>query len=202
MFAAIAATILFAGAVAAFGAAFPWFSQLAHPVAALGASGVPRAGIFNVLGFALPGLLAAGAAQSLRGRVAAAPYAARLGAQVLTLAGLAFAAQGLLPLDSHDLLSSGSRLHAAAWTAWWIAFAAGTALLALGLRGRTGGAPARAALACSIGALLFAILLPGLLPVGLSQRVAYGLWWVAMLLLVAPSRGAASARGSSPTGRA
>jgi hypothetical membrane protein len=198
--AAVVAALLFAASVAGFGAAFEGFSNLRHPVAALGASGVPRAMLFNAVAFVVPGLLAAVVAQSLRGRMAQARFVARLGVQVLTLAGLAFAALGLLPLDSHDLLAPASRLHAAAWTLWWLAFVAGGALLGVGMRGTPHARRCRAVSGCAIAAFAFAIVLPGLLPVGLSQRLAFAAWFAAVLLL-APSRAAASAPESSPKAR-
>ena len=185
--AAVSAAVLFAAAVAGFGAAFPRFLQLVHPVAALGASGVPRALAFNLVAFVAPGVLAILVAQSLRARMSAAPMAARLGVQMLTLAAMAFAALGLLPLDSRDLLSAASRAHAAAWTVWWIAFVAGGLLLGIGMRG-TPHAPRSVAVAtCALVALAFALLLPGLVPIGLSQRVAFAAWLLA-LLLMAPAR--------------
>lgn len=199
--AAVTAALLFAASVAGFGAAFGGFSNLRHPVAALGASGVPRAALFNACAFVIPGLMAVFVAQSLRARMTHARFAARLGVQVLTLASLAFAALGLLPLDSHDLLSSASRLHAATWTLWWLGFVAGGALLGAGMRATPHTRRSWAVCACALAALVFAIVLPGLLPVGLSQRLAFAAWFAAVLLL-APSRDAASAPGSSPTARA
>jgi hypothetical membrane protein len=199
--AAIAATLLFAASVIGFGAAFDGFSNMRHPVAALGAGGVPRAAIFNACAFIVPGLLAVFVAQSLRARMAQARFVARLGVQALTLAALAFAAMGVLPLDSRDLLSQASRVHAATWTVWWLAFVAGGAMLGVGMRGTPHARRSWSVSACAAAALAFAIVLPGALPVGLSQRLAFAAWFAAVLLL-APSRGAASAPGSSPTGRA
>ena len=199
--AAFGAALLFAASVAGFGAAFDGFSHLGHPVAALGASGVRNAALFNACAFVVPGVLAAVVAQTLRARMAQARFVARLGVQVLTLAALAFAALGLLPLDSHDLLSSASRAHAATWTLWWLAFAAGSALLAFGMRATPHSRRSTAVFACALAALAFALVLPGAVPVGLSQRLAFAAWFVAVLLL-APSRAAASAPGSSPTARA
>ncbi|WP_133479497.1 DUF998 domain-containing protein [Cognatilysobacter segetis] len=199
--AAVSAAALFVASVAGFGAAFDTFSHMQHPVAALGASGVPRAGAFNVAGFVVPGLLAAVVAQMLRSRMADTRFGARLGVQVLTLAALAFAALGLLPLDSSDLMSAASRLHAAAWTAWWVAFMAGALLLAVGMRGTPHARRCWQVVACAVATLAFALLLPGLLPVGLAQRVAFAAWFAGVILL-APSGSAASSRGSSPTGPA
>jgi Protein of unknown function (DUF998) len=60
----------------------------------------------------------------------AANWRARIGTQLATLSALAFAAQGLLPLDPDNLGSQANALHALAWTVWWIAFAAAGVLLA------------------------------------------------------------------------
>lgn len=199
--AAVAATALAVAAIAGFGAMSPAFSQRLHPVAALGASGVPHAMAFDLLGFVIPGLLAAYATIALRARMAQARYVARLGANMLTLAALAYAAMGVLPLDSRDLLSAPSRAHAVAWTVWWVAFAAGAGMLAVGMRGTPHASRSMQVAACAALALVFALLLPGIVPVGIAQRVAFGAWFVATLVL-APSRDATSAPGSSPTGPA
>lgn len=191
--AAVSAAVLFAAAVAGFGAAFPRFLQLVHPVAALGASGVPRAMAFNLVAFVAPGVLAILVAQSLRARMSAAPMAARLGVQMLTLAAMAFAALGLLPLDSRDLLSAASRAHAAAWTVWWIAFFAGGLLLGVGMRGSRHAATSWAVTACALVAFAFALILPGLLPIGLSQRIAFAAWLAAVCWMAPPMRGAGDA---------
>lgn len=198
--AAVAAAVLFAGAVAGFGAAFPVFSNLVHPIALLGASGMPRAPAFNAIAFVVPGVLAAYAAYARRGALDGTPLIARLGAVICAIAGLAFAGLGLSPLDSSDLYAASSRLHAALWTAWWVAFAAGGALLAGGLWRTPLRGMAVAVAICALHVLAFALLLPGVLPVGLAQRVAFAAW-LAGTIRLAPSRAAASARGSSPTGR-
>ncbi len=103
------------------------------PMAASGARDAPEAAAFNALAFVLPGLLAA--ALAWRARSAASRLAAwptRLGWQCVLLSALAFAAQGLLPLDLADLDGTASRGHAVAWTLWWIAFVPGVLLLAAG----------------------------------------------------------------------
>src|SRR3546814_9922281 len=65
---------------------------------------MPHALAFNALGFVLPGVLAALVAWRLRASLdAGAPWAARIGAWLALLSALAFAAQGLLPLDPRDL---------------------------------------------------------------------------------------------------
>ncbi|GAB6195727.1 DUF998 domain-containing protein [Lysobacter xanthus] len=196
--AVVAAAMLFAAALAGFGAAFPVFSNLLHPVALLGASGMPRAVAFNAIAFVLPGLLVAVALQARRRWLHDAPLMAGVGLNACTLSALAFVGMGLSPLDSGDLLGASGRLHGALWTLWWIAFAAGAALLRLGVRGPR---DTRMATLVAIGALhvlLFALLLPGLLPVGLSQRLAFAAWFVATFGLAPPSRSAVSSPGSSP----
>ncbi|MGY4516604.1 DUF998 domain-containing protein [Lysobacter sp. HA18] len=200
--AAIAAAVLFAVSVAGFGVMHDGFSQLRHPVAALGGSGVDHALAFNVFAFVVPGLLAAFATQALRARMADTRFIARLGVQALTLAAMAFAALGLLPLDSTDLLATASRLHAATWTVWWVAFVAGALMLAVGMRGTRQARRSWMVAGCALVTLAFALVLPGLLPVGLSQRVAFGAWFAATVLCAPPNRGAASVPGSSPTGPA
>lgn len=163
------ATVLWAVAVLGLGAMHPGFSQVDYPVSLLGARGVPGAPVFNVLGFVLPGLLAAVAAFRLRDAVAARGWAARVGSQLLLLSGLAFVAQGLLPLDASDLDATASRLHAVAWSLWWIAALAGTALLATG---------------CRRAALVLAVVLPVVALVAwagfpaLAQRIAVAAWLV------------------------
>lgn len=156
-------------AVVGFGAALPGFSHLEHPVAALGARGVDGALAFNAVAFVLPGALVAVGAWRLRDVLGDGGWAVRIGAALWGLSALAFAAQGLLPLDIENLDAASSRLHAVAWSAWWIAFVPGALLFAL--RSRTAMTAAAAA-----GAV---VLVAGLLwPAGLSQRVAMGTWFV------------------------
>src|SRR3546814_17431834 len=135
--AAIVAVVLFAAAVAGFGAALDGYSQAIHPVGLLGARGMPHALAFNVLGFVLPGVLAALVAWRLRASLDdGAPWAARIGAWLALLSALAFAAQGLLPLDPRDLEADASRMHATMWTLWWVALLPAAVLLAFGSRDR------------------------------------------------------------------
>ncbi len=98
-----------------FGAALGGYSHAQHPVALLGADGVAHSLAFNLLGFVLPGLLAVVVAVELRQR-ASAGWQWRIGSQLLLLAAVAFAAQGLLPMDLQQLDGPQSRYHALAWT--------------------------------------------------------------------------------------
>jgi len=180
--AAIATALLFVAAVAGFGAALDGYSQARHPVGLLGASGVPHALAFNVIGFVLPGVLAAFVAWRLRAAVGdEAPWAARIGAWLALLSAIAFAAQGLLPLDPGDLESSASRAHATAWTLWWVALLPATLLLAIGLRGE----PASRALVLASAAAAVVVVVLAMLPLDLlapaaAQRVVFAAWlaWV------------------------
>ncbi|MFP3345366.1 hypothetical protein R0J87_23070, partial [Halomonas sp. SIMBA_159] len=82
-------------AVAGFGLALDDYSQLRHPVALLGATGIAHALAFDLLGFVLPGALAALAALAVFGVGGTkAAWSHRVGVQLLFLSGLAFAAMG------------------------------------------------------------------------------------------------------------
>ncbi|WP_454829896.1 DUF998 domain-containing protein [Pseudoxanthomonas wuyuanensis] len=179
-YAGIAATALCAAAVAGFGAALAGYSQSLHPVALLGAKGFPHALAFNLLAFVLPGMLAGAIAIGLRYRLPAdAGWSVRVGAQLVFLSALGFIALGLLPLDAEDLNSAASRYHATAWMLWWVAFVPGALLLAVSgwrhsdWRGFAGFSLAAALL--TLAAVLFGV---ELLPPGIAQRLAFGLWLI------------------------
>ncbi len=169
---AIAAAIAFCAA-AAFGLALPGYSQLAHPLALPGAQGMPRALAFNLLVFVMPGVLLAAVAWRLRGRLpGGSGMDARLGSTLLLLAALAFAAQGLLPLDPEEPDAGASRLHAVAWTLWWIAFLAGAGLLAAAMPALRPATGIAWLLVLGLG-----VLVPALLGAGISQRLAFAAWF-------------------------
>ncbi|MGY0611625.1 MULTISPECIES: DUF998 domain-containing protein [unclassified Luteimonas] len=180
--AGFAAGICFALALAGFGAALTGYGQLHYPVALLGAAGVPRATAFNLLGFLFPGLLAAFVALHRRGGLPpSAPLSARLGWTMALFAALAFAAQGLLPLDGSAPDAGRGRLHGVAWGLWGIAFAAAaTALSMAALRMCRWRAAAGHFIA---GALVFSLawLAADLVPAPLAQRAAFACWfaWIA-----------------------
>lgn len=185
------ATLLFWGALSGFGAALAGYSQAVHPVALLGARGIAHALAFDIVGFLLPGLLLAIAGSRLRAAMPDdAAWPARIGARLALLSTLAFALQGLLPLDPGDLESTASRLHATAWTLWWVAFVPGALLLGLGLRrGRRQWAPA---LACIVVAGLLAWLAlapPAQLAPGVAQRVMLAVWFGWWLLVARRTAG-------------
>lgn len=167
------ACLTWAGTVLGVGRFAAGYSQLRHPLAALGAHGAPHATAFNLLGYVLPGLLLAWQAWRWRSGSTAAGWRLRIGLQLVLLSALAFAAQGLLPLDPRDLAAPASRLHALAWMAWWTAFVPGALLTAGGMRAGI----------ASAAALVLAVLVPVLvlsggilLPPALAQRAAVVLW--------------------------
>ena len=178
------APALWLTALLGFGAMVDGYSHVLHPVALLGARGMPQALAFNLVGLVAPGLLAAWAAYSLRQRLPeGAGWSARIGAWMLLVSALAFAAQGLLPLDPSDLDATGSRQHAVAWMLWWIAFVPAALLLAIGMLGVRGRrALALASVVAAILVLVFAVLAPVALWVGVAQRIAFGVWfaWLAL----------------------
>ena len=180
------AAVVFVLAVAGFGAGLDGYAQARHPVALLGARGVPHALAFNLLGFVLPGVLAVAVAERLRRSLpATAGWAPRVGSQMLLLAGLAFAAMGLLPLDVDDLHVPASQLHASAWMIWVLGFVAGTVLLGVSLlRQAHGRASGAVALGCGVLAALAAFALQGTLPAPMAQRLAFACWlvWLAAAL--------------------
>jgi hypothetical protein len=185
------ASVLFAASTLVAGALLPAYSQLLHPVVLLGANGVPGATAFNLLGFVLPGLLAAWVAHRFRGHLDGAPWAARIGAQALLLSALAFAGQALLPLELGDVEAAGNRLQGAVWTLWWLATLVAGVLVAVGTRKASLAGRGRALALLGVAVVVFALLAPSVLPAGLAQRLAVAAWWLAVLLVSRVSRDAA-----------
>lgn len=181
MFAAVGA-VLCAGAALGFGARIEGYAHPQHPLALLGARGIPGGLVFNLLAFVVPGLAVAWTATRLRTAIAtAAPggtWLARVGAQALLLSALAFAAQGVFPLDPEDLDNAASARHAAAWMLWCIAATVAAVLLAVGLRRRSGwSAAAKAAALAAFALPVLALVLPQLMPAGAAQRLAFAAWF-------------------------
>ncbi len=190
-FAGFMASLSFIASVVSFGAALDGYFQGRHPVALLGASGVPHALAFNLLGWVLPGLLAmAVALRVLMHLPAGSRWSLRVAGQLLLLAGVAFAGMGLLPLDVEALEGPASQAHASAWMVWALAFIAGTLMFGAGMWRRS---PALGALAIACGtvAALGGFALQGVLSAPLAQRVAFASWsvWLALVLPVMRARG-------------
>lgn len=179
---ALSALASFAIAAIAFGLR-PWaaaidYSHRSHPLAWLGATGVPGALWFDAFAFVVPGALAAAALWPLRDAVPAETgWSARIGARLTLLSAFAFAAQGLLPIDIEDLDGTASGLHGIVWTLWWIAFAAGNVGLAWGFRRARGLADVRIAAIAAQAVPLCALFGHVAMPVALAQRLAFVLWF-------------------------
>jgi hypothetical protein len=141
------AGVVFLAALAGFGAALAGYAQALHPVDLLGARGVQHAPAWNALGYAVPGLLVAVFAIALQRPLAVAGVGAagRIGGWLLMLSGLAFAAQGLLPLDPRLLDGADSKAHVAAGMLSLLAWLPSALLLPLALRGRATWRAARVA---------------------------------------------------------
>ncbi|MFN3311380.1 MAG: DUF998 domain-containing protein [Thermomonas sp.] len=169
------AALLFGLALALAGIGLPAYSHWLHPVALRGATGLPGAMLFNAGAFLLPGIALLLASRGLRPALAGQGWAARIGLTLVQGSALAFALQGVLPLDARELDGDASRLHALAWMLWWIAFVPGALLLALAAgRGRG------FAWACAVAAIavpLLAVLAPIGAWVGLAQRLAFLAWF-------------------------
>ena len=169
-----------------FGLAIPEFSQWRHPLTLLGATGVPHAMAYSLLGLVLPGLLALYSGVSV---LASNPSRMlRIGLLMTVLSGVAFAAMGLLPLDPSDLNGRASQYHASAWLLWALASVIGTGWLGLSLRQHANGLALSGlsiAIALLIGMLSF---FPPShwLPAPFTQRLAFAawaLWWPALIRL-------------------
>lgn len=172
---ALAALVLFVVALLLANAGLPGYSHLVHPVSLRGTAGLPWAFAYNLLAFVIPGALLVWAGLRLRSAWAEAGWLARIGIVLVQLSALAFAVQGVVPLDPEDTDATASRLHALAWMLWWIAFVPGALLLALDARRGVG-----FALACLSAALLvplLAVFAPIGLWVGVAQRLAFLLWF-------------------------
>lgn len=182
--AGVAAALLFAAALVAFGVALDGYSHALHPVALLGASGFPHALAFNLLGFVLPGVLAVVVTIALRAALPAdSGWPSRIGVQLVFISALAFIAMGLLPLDPTDLESQTSSLHGTAWMLWSLAFVPGALLVAAGCwRTPAWALFARLTALTAVALPVVAFLLAGALPTAVAQRVAFGLWFGWLIL--------------------
>lgn len=172
--------------------ATPGYSHARHPVGLLGSAPLPVAGLYNLAGLVAPGVLLAGFALAAERRLVALGHGRllRVATGLLLIAGLAFAAQGLLPFDARDLDGPDSRRHAVAHALALLAWLASTALLVPALRRPP--APAWASGAAALSALALGVLLawpptawlPGWATApGYSQRSVIALFflWPALL---------------------
>lgn len=169
------AAAVFVAALALAGLGVPEYAHRLHPLALRGAGGLPGAWAFNAGAFVLPGGLLALQALRWRARRARPGWALRLALALALLSALAFAAQGLVPLDMRSVDAPANRLHALAWMLWWIAFVPAAAAFAWAVRAAR--APAVAGLLLAAAVPLLAVLLPIGAWVGLAQRFAFLAWF-------------------------
>ncbi|WP_024869371.1 DUF998 domain-containing protein [Pseudoxanthomonas suwonensis] len=161
------------------GLATEGFSHLRHPLAVLGAQQLEwRGSLFGLFAFVLPGLVGAWLALDLRRRLPqGSGWPARIGAQLLLLAALGFAAQGVLPLDLESLDGGIGRYHATAWLLWALAFPVGGLLTSGGLWHAPGWRRFAIATIAAAGLVVVCGFLgSGWVGAALAQRIAFGLW--------------------------
>jgi hypothetical protein len=184
--------LLFAGAVWFAARELPGYEHARHPVGLLGVAAAPSALVFNLVAYGTAGLAVAGFALALEAELMRRGLGriTRLATGMLLIAGLAFAAQGLLPLDPQDLDGSLSRRHAVAHAIALLAWLPSTALFALALwraPALRGMAWLAAAFALALGGLLVwpaTLWLPGwAASPGWAQRLLLLAWflWPALL---------------------
>lgn len=187
------AVVIGVASVIGFGAQLDGYDALRHPVSLLGAHGIPGGAVFSVLGFVVPGVLAALVALGLILRMpASAPRILRVGGQMLLLAAVAFMAMGLLPLDVDDIENRASQYHASAWLLWLVAFSAGAVALRLGAGKDSPWRPlAVLTLGCVIWSVCSAFVFELAMPVAMAQRLAFLGWliWLLAAVRLAPARG-------------
>jgi hypothetical membrane protein len=104
-------------------------------VGLLGSSLAPRAALFNALGFVAPGLLVAAFVVAFEFALppATATRAVRIGTGLMLIAAIAFALQGLFPIDPRDLDGPATRRHASLQAVSQLAWIAAAVMLAIGL---------------------------------------------------------------------
>ncbi|MCL1633124.1 DUF998 domain-containing protein [Luteimonas sp. SX5] len=176
--AGLLAAVLSIGAASMFAAGWEDYSHAAHPLGLLGAYGTPHALAFNLYGFVVPGLLAAWLGWRLRDAMQERGWMARIGAWLVLLSALAFAAQGMARLDPQDLEALSGRLHAASWMLWWIAFVPGALLLAFGAGPHAGrGLLGVVSAAAAIAVLALTIFAPAWMPIAIAHRIAFVCWF-------------------------
>lgn len=154
-------------AIAAFVLALAWAGHAGewtprHALAIPGARGMPDAGIFNLLAFIVPGaaLLAAAAWRRWQARDHSG-MAVGIALWLLALAGLAWLALGLFPIDGGDLAGEGSQHHAAVWMLWLIAASAAVVALVVGSAKGQRGVMGVLAVSWLVVALVLPVLLGG-----------------------------------------
>jgi hypothetical membrane protein len=185
----IAACAIFWTASFAFGALRPSYSHTVNTISELGARGTPNATQWNVVGFMVPGLLLALAGRGIAHSISREKsWSTRLAGSLLFLAGLAIAAQGVIPADMTngvaDTTSPYTRGHFISSLVSAAAWAAGVILL-IGPMKRSPSwygwhVVSIVVVVLTLGASLT---LRGALPDGLAQRLGNAIFFVWFVLM-------------------
>jgi hypothetical membrane protein len=185
----IAACGIFWTASFVFGALRPSYSHTVNTISELGARGTPHATSWNVVGFVVPGLLLAITGRAIaRSIIGARSWSTTLAGSLLFLAGLAIAAQGIIPADMTngvaDITSPHTRGHFISSLVSGAAWAIGAVMLV----GPMKRSPTwHGWHIVSIGLVLLAVgaslALRGTLPDGLAQRLGDALFFVWFVLM-------------------
>lgn len=130
--------LVFHAALLVVGALAIGYLPARQPVSVLGMAGAELAPWWNVLGLVVPGLLIGIFALSLATlwQRPDVPASARIGAWLLLICGLAFAATGVYVYDGAQPESTASKLHVALLAIALLSFLPAMLAMALGLRGK------------------------------------------------------------------
>jgi hypothetical membrane protein len=183
------APVWFLAALLAFAAFRPDYSHLTKAVSELGARGGPNALAWNILGFGAVGVFTMVFAWGLWAQISS-----RIGALLMGLSGLGFAAAGIFPADMGDLQSRSSQLHMIASLASFATFI--PAVFVVGWvfwRRVRWGRFALAATAVGLVAMLSILLYGTTMPPALIQRFTF-LAYLAWIALIAAGMWAARKR--------
>lgn len=170
------------------------YASMQHPVGLLGSDFSPHHDWFNPLGFVLPGLLVALFALALERVLHPSGHVLRIGFGMLLLAALAFAAQGLFPLDLGDLDAGSSRRHAVANAVFLLGGGGAGLLLGLALLPRAALRPAAVLGLLLAAGVAFQVGAPShrwgleFVP-GAVERVLLLLWYAWLVALACGARG-------------
>jgi len=178
-----ASAVLFWTALLAFGSLDPTYSQVTRAVSELGMAGAPHQWAWNVTGFILPGILLAGFGLGMA-RTMDGP--ASVGAALLCLSGIFFAATGIFPADLQNMKAFATRAHILASLASFLVWLPAPILIAVGAKRRAMRALMWVSIAGLICVLSGVIVGREVLARGLAQRLNFATYfaWVLAVALI------------------
>ncbi|HEX8327040.1 MAG TPA: DUF998 domain-containing protein [Hymenobacter sp.] len=171
------------------------YSHLTKAVSELGSTDAPHKGLFNWLGYMVPGLLIAWFAYGL-----SAQFRRKLPFGLLAASGLLLALAGAFPMDMDHRSAAASVLHTVGSVGSGVAWLASASLMSRALRSASYWASvARPLAVVAWTAAPLIVLLPVLLPAApaLGQRIAFVSYFVFVLLLAGRLYGAAQVQGAA-----